>query len=65
MKIELARSEIRRFVQTPWSQLNASEKRLLASTILRNRPDTLSQAIAFNVEIGNPNYNNFVVIENA
>lgn len=65
MTIELARSEIQRFSPTPWEYLNPSEQKGVAAVIMRNRPDQQSQQFAFMIESNNPNYSNFVVVENA
>jgi len=64
MTIQLARSEILSHARVPWDTLNFSEKRRIASAILRDRGDDNSQQAAFYIETGNPNFNDFVIIEN-
>lgn len=46
-----------------WADLTVRESRWLVAKILRNRNDNFGNAIASSVESGNPNYSNFVLVD--
>lgn len=65
MIIELGASEIRALIGArPFTDLNASERRIVASNVLRSRGDANSNDIANRIESNNANYQNFVVLAN-
>lgn len=63
MTIELARSETLRFTRD-FAAESFEAQRVIAGSILRARPDHNSQVLATMVERNNPQFQDFVVLDN-
>ncbi len=63
--IEIRASEVARFSKRPWSELNIQERKHVASQALRARDpqDYRLQRIAWYIETNNPNFSDFVIVD--
>lgn len=65
-RVALRASEVSQYVSLPnWRRLDIQRRRWVAASIMRKRGDPVSRRVAQMLEIANPNYNDFTVIENA
>jgi hypothetical protein len=62
MSIQIARSEVARLATRPWGQMDMRDRKFLVSRILAARGDL---ATANLVEMGNPRYQDFVLINDS